>query len=278
MKLTVGMATYDDFDGVYFTVQALRLYHPEGIDDLEIIVVDNNPDSAHGKAVRDFVTSWVRNSQYIPFRDAVGTSSSRDKVFQVAKGEYVLCVDCDVLLAPDALRKFVDYLDANDCSDLLQGPMLLDDPTKCVTHMEPTWRGEMHGIWANYIAVTDLPSDPIEIPQHGLGIFGCRKDSWLGFNPHFRGFGGEEGYIHQKYRQANRTTWCLPFLQWGHRFQRPAGVKYPLTKYNKIRNYIIGRLELDCPYDDVIEHFSETASEAEIDKAVFDAREALNLH
>jgi hypothetical protein len=27
--LTLGMATYDDFDGVYFSVQAIRLFHPE---------------------------------------------------------------------------------------------------------------------------------------------------------------------------------------------------------------------------------------------------------
>ena len=27
--LTIGMATYDDYDGVYFTTQAIRLYHPE---------------------------------------------------------------------------------------------------------------------------------------------------------------------------------------------------------------------------------------------------------
>ncbi len=39
MELTVGMATYRDFDGVYFTIQALRLYHDmEGV---EILVVDN---------------------------------------------------------------------------------------------------------------------------------------------------------------------------------------------------------------------------------------------
>ena len=39
MELTVGMATYRDFDGVYFTIQALRLYHDmEGV---EVLVVDN---------------------------------------------------------------------------------------------------------------------------------------------------------------------------------------------------------------------------------------------
>ena len=39
MELSIGMATYDDFDGVYFTVQALRLY--QDIEDTEILVIDN---------------------------------------------------------------------------------------------------------------------------------------------------------------------------------------------------------------------------------------------
>jgi hypothetical protein len=71
---------------------------------------------------------------------------------------------------------------------------------------------------------------------------------------------------------------CHPSLRWLHRFQRPAGVAYPLTRYNKIRNYVIGRLELECDYDDVLEHFRETAPEAELEKAVFDAESLFNLH
>ena len=41
--LTIGMATYDDFDGVFFSVQAIRMYHKEILDDIEIVIVDNNP-------------------------------------------------------------------------------------------------------------------------------------------------------------------------------------------------------------------------------------------
>ena len=37
--LTVGMATYRDFDGVWFTISALRAYHPE----VDIVVVDASP-------------------------------------------------------------------------------------------------------------------------------------------------------------------------------------------------------------------------------------------
>ncbi|MGL1784034.1 hypothetical protein ACSTG0_23510, partial [Vibrio parahaemolyticus] len=74
-------------------------------------------------------------------------------------------------------------------------------------------------------AEPDLP--PFEIPMQGMGLFACRRDAWAGFNPDFRGFGGEEGYIHEKFRQRGGKVLCLPFLRWMHRFNRPLGLPYP---------------------------------------------------
>jgi hypothetical protein len=37
--LTIGMAAYNDFGGVYFTLQSLRLY--QDLRDTELLVVDN---------------------------------------------------------------------------------------------------------------------------------------------------------------------------------------------------------------------------------------------
>src|SRR5436305_1926863 len=58
--ITVGMAVFDDFNGVYFSIQALRLYHAEAMRRAEIVVVDNNPEGEEGRAVRDFLT-WMRS-------------------------------------------------------------------------------------------------------------------------------------------------------------------------------------------------------------------------
>jgi hypothetical protein len=41
-KLTIGLLTYDDFDGAYFTVQALRLYHPEAMDEVELLILEGH--------------------------------------------------------------------------------------------------------------------------------------------------------------------------------------------------------------------------------------------
>lgn len=58
--LTIGMSTYDDFDGVYFTVQSLRTYHSVlKNNDIEIIVLDNNPDSVHGQETAKFINGWA---------------------------------------------------------------------------------------------------------------------------------------------------------------------------------------------------------------------------
>ena len=47
--LTIGAATYDDFEGVFFTFQALRLANLERLDSLDLVVIDNNPTSSEGK-------------------------------------------------------------------------------------------------------------------------------------------------------------------------------------------------------------------------------------
>ena len=98
-------------------------------------------------------------------------------------------------------------------------------------------------------------SEPFEIEMQGLGVFSCRKDAWLGFNPRFRGFGGAEFYIHEKYRQAGHKCWCLPWFRWLHRFGRPLGVPYPLTTEDKLWNYLVGWNELGLSLEPIYENF-----------------------
>ncbi len=255
-KLTIGMVTYDDFDGVYFTVQSIRMHHPEVADHIEFVIVDNHPSSADGAAVADF-TKWLRTTQYVPYTERTGTAV-RDVVFQRARTDYVLCMDCHVLFVPGALERLIHlFREGRDEGNLLQGPLLYDDLRTLSTHFEPVWRDRMWGIWATDERGRNPDGEPFEIPMQGLGVFACRRDAWLGFSPHFRGFGGEEGYIHEKYRQHGRRTLCLPFLRWMHRFARPDGVPYPASIDDRIRNYLIGHLELGLDCQPVLDHFAE---------------------
>jgi GT2 family glycosyltransferase/Sec-independent protein translocase protein TatA len=252
VALTIGMATYNDFNGVYFTLQALRLY--QDLRDTELLVIDN----FGCPATKQLVEGWVHGARYVLATEVRGTAAAKDRVFREAHGEAVLCCDSHVLLAPGTVRRLKEYYREHpECPDLLQGPLVYDDLQTISTHFEPVWRGEMWGIWQTDPRGQDPEGEPFEIPMQGMGLFSCRKDAWPGFNPMFRGFGWEEGYIHEKVRRAGGRCLCLPWLRWTHRFGRLAGIEYPLTVEEKLRNYVIGHAELGWDLTPVLNHFSE---------------------
>ena len=255
-KLTIGMATYDDYDGVYFSVQAIRMFHPEVMDEIEILVIDNNPDGPCSKDLKALGSS-IQGYRYIPNDEIKGTGV-RGFVFQEAQTDYVLCIDSHVFIEPGAIRKLIDYFDAHpETPDLLQGPLVYDDLSSISTHFEPVWREGMMGIWSTDERGRDPDGEPFDIPIQGMGLAACRKSAWPGYNKRFKGFCVEEGYIHQKFRNAGGRTLCLPFLRWLHRFARPLGVPYENVWEDRIRNYLIAFDEVGLDQSEVIEHFSD---------------------
>jgi glycosyltransferase involved in cell wall biosynthesis len=221
---------------------------------VELLVIDNFGDDV----LRDFINSWAYDKvRYVRYTDVQGTSMPRNKVFEEAQGEWVICIDSHVLLAPNAVSDLLKWIeDNNDSRDLIQGPMLYDDTKIVADSFSDVWACGMWGTWS---INPNLPSEPFEIQMMGLGLFGCRKDAWLGFNDKFKGFGGEEGYIHQKYRNAGHKTLCLPFLKWLHYFHTRNGkvtCAYTPILSDRIHNYLIGFREVGLPVADVINHFN----------------------
>jgi hypothetical protein len=319
-KLTIGMAVYDDFNGAYFSIQAARFYHPEVLDSVEFLIIDNAPQLQGGRLLQDRVAGgWFgKNTRYIPMPQPVGTTAPRQRVFDEARGAAVLCMDSHVMLPAGTLARLLAWYDANPTTgDLLSGPMVYDHLRGGPTHYEDVWRKEMWGIWGSawacgcghadalhftphpdlegglvyrsltmapvpvgvcpacaralptglpfggfeqeltkrgYTALADQDT-PFEVPGMGLGLFTCRREAWQGFNPHFRAFGGEEMYIHEKFRAAGHRCLCLPWLKWLHRFPRDRGVPYMLSKYQKVRNYVLGHQELGLDIAPVYDHF-----------------------
>ena len=249
------MATYDDFDGVYFTVQCMRLAHPEVLADTSFLVVDNHPEGRTAAALRA-LAGKVPDFRYLPFRGYRGTAV-RDLIFREAAADIVMCVDPHILVRPGALRALLAYFDAApESRDIVQGPLLDDTFDGIVgTHFKPVWGGGMYGQWATDERVHDDSGDPFEIPMQGLGLFACRREAWPGLNPRFRGFGGEEGYLHEKFRQGGGRAMCIPALAWGHRFPRPGGVPYPADWQDRIRNYHLGWDEIGWDTAEIDAHF-----------------------
>jgi hypothetical protein len=263
-KLTIGMATYDDYDGVYFSIQALRLYQLKDIEkDVEIIVIDNNPESKQGQEVKRFSESWA-NVKYVPYNDRKSTFIKYE-IFKHATGIYTLGMDCHVLLEPNAIKNLLNYYEQNpNTNDLIQGPLLYDNLISISTKFDPVWRGNMYGTWGNNNEEMEK-GEPFEIPMMGMGAYSCRTAAWPKINENFKGFGGEEGYIHEKFRQAGGKTICLPNFKWVHRFGRPNGVPYRNNLEDRVWNYFVGWLEIHKDPNhqmirDIYGHFSESLS------------------
>lgn len=263
--LTIGMATYDDFDGLFFTIQSLRMYHPIcNTDEIEFIVIDNNPNSKHGEQNQKFVKR-IFNARYIPFEDKTSSFVKYCPILY-ASGEYIIIMDCHVLLYQNAVDFVLQYFNENPkTKNLIQGPMVMDDLNHYNTHWNPEFRGHMFGTWSNNKPAFEN-GEPFEIPLQGAGVMAFKKSNWVGVNSNFRGFGGEEGYIHEKFRMNGGKVLCLPQFKWMHRFGRPNGVPFPLKLEDRVWNYFLGYLELyknpnHSMINQIYEHFKTQINE-----------------
>jgi hypothetical protein len=260
-RLCVGMATFDDFDGAWFTIEAIRMFHPEIAGQISFVIVDNHPEGTAAASLKS-MENQVPFLRYIPFRGYRGTSV-RDLVFREANADIVCCVDSHVLIRPDALAALIRWFDGHPASmDLIQGPLLgskFDEPY--ASHFKPSWGAGMYGQWGLDDRAKDPGGEPFEIQMQGLGLFACRSQAWPGLNPRFRGFGAEEGYLHEKVRQAGGRVLCHPAIGWAHRFSRPAGIPYNPSWEDRFRNYLIGWNEIGWDAAGVADHYRELFKE-----------------
>ncbi|HWK79192.1 MAG TPA: glycosyltransferase family 2 protein, partial [Thermomicrobiales bacterium] len=133
VALTIGMPTYNDFDGVFFTVQALRL--SQDLADTEILVVDNFGCDHTRAFIENCDSPAIR---YVRRTEITGTAPAKDRVFREATGDAVLCCDSHILFAPDAIARLKAWWQERPGSlDLVQGPLLHDDLVSVSTHFDP---------------------------------------------------------------------------------------------------------------------------------------------
>ena len=103
-KLTIGMAHHNDFDGAYFSIQDIRkelLFNNRAdlLRNIEFVIIENDQKSQHAQAVQNL----SKNGGMTPIRvinmDSVqGTSATRNKIIEEATGNFVMVMNCHVLL------------------------------------------------------------------------------------------------------------------------------------------------------------------------------------
>jgi hypothetical protein len=210
--LTIAMVA-DDFDGVYFSIQAIRLYQPEVRDEVHFLVLDPRP-AVHGESLRG-LGAWLESYTYWPCTEAAGIAL-HDFPFRHGRSEFVLMLEPGALLAPGSLAALVAFLRHHSPGvELMQGPLVSANGRVLATHWEAGWEAGRCGR-----PVVDAAAErgqPFEIAMQDLGAFVCRRDAWPGINPRLGGAAGLEGYLHEKFRRTGGRTLCLPFLRWQRR-------------------------------------------------------------
>ena len=187
VALTIGMATYNDFNGVYFTLQALRWY--QDMRDTELLVIDN-----YGcQNTKELVEGWVHGGRYLLATEVRGTAAPRDLVFREARGEAVLCCDSHVLFAPGAIKRLKEYYREHpDCADLLQGPLVYDDSRGYPRTLNPSGGARCGGHGQPIPGGRIRRGNRSRYPCKAWGPSVAGRDAWPGFNPMFRGLGGKK--------------------------------------------------------------------------------------
>ena len=269
------MATYGEYDSVWFTLRGLTANHPR----CRYLVVDNSPEID----VRTRAITRASGGTYLHRPDLVGTSKPRDAVFQFADTPWVMCIDSHVLLETGAVQAALDYCTNHpESRDIISGPMIYDDGRGYATHWTSKAPPLFDGTWAQ--DARGAGAEPFEIPAMGLGLWMMRRAAWPGFNPLFRGFGGEEGYTHEIVRQRGGRALCLPGLRWCHKFRDVGGWNrnpappYPLRLEDHTWNLLVGHREAGIDVEPLIhEHFGSRLPKETWEQLVGQARTAQPL-
>ena len=271
------MAAHDDYDGVFFTIQSLRLHHqlPR---DTEFLVLDNNPASNHGRALAHF----AKTAPDIRVVEVTSRKSSFVKYDAAAhaSGDIILGLDCHVLLQLGFIDALLTYWSEHpDSHDMLTGPLLYNDLKANSAKMAPRWRGHDYGCWADDHAAMAIGL-PFPVEMQGMGCFSFLKKHFPKINPGFSGFGAEEWYVAEKVRQNGGRVICHPKLGWNHRFDWPPRT-FPLRLVDKVRNYYLGWLELygSLHHPMLVEmtnHWRGQMSATELDAVIASAASAHN--
>lgn len=254
IKLTIGCANWDDPEGAFWTYSSLRNNHFL-LPNVELLCVDDMPEPQEElKRV-----CGLSKTRYVHKPKANGPAHAKNSVFEEARGEYVLLLDCHVLLNRNCLENIFNLIAKDRIkNNIISGPLLNEAGDLYATELVPKLRGDFFGIWHNDPLLAN--GTLIEKIVWGMGsaFILCKKQAWHdvgGFPKNFRGFGGEEGIISELFRHKGGEHICNMGLGWVHRFMRTKPLSYTCTVNDKMRNYLIGAYLTGYNVHQFVEYF-----------------------
>lgn len=119
LDLSIVIVTYNSASDIVECIDSLE--RTKGETELEIIVVDN----ASSDCTVDLVRSQYHQVHLIANDHNVGFSRANNQAIALANGRFVMLLNPDTIVHPDALHRMVEFMDANP-SVAVCAPRLLD--------------------------------------------------------------------------------------------------------------------------------------------------------
>ncbi len=107
-KVSVLMPVYKT--NVDFLNESIKSILNQTFKDFEFIILDDCPDDPRENLVKSFNDERIK---YFKNKKNLGISDSRNKLIELASGEYLAIFDHDDISLPERLEKEVQYLDEN---------------------------------------------------------------------------------------------------------------------------------------------------------------------
>lgn len=264
-RLTIGLPHCCDYERAWHTLAAIHKTRLalKVVDRVQLLVGDNSKTIPNAELGAKHATELQKrmaelpNAKYVEFSTVAGTAPTKNEVIRQADGDFVLVLDAHCELANEVLARILAWIDANPLDDDIHHAMELhlrmvnDDGTPAVVCSH---RLERFGADGNFgiCAVNELAllpnAQPFKVATAGCGFFLIRKASWLGFHPEARGWGGEEHFIQERYRQAGRHAWVHPEFQYVHQYGHIEPPEYVGRDWvTKCRNVLLGYRALGYP-------------------------------
>ena len=235
-ELTIGVIHTGNRKALELTLETLLRDHD--LAGTELLVIGDRADKKTRKRVKKkFGARYLVNQME-------QAPCVMDQLFATASGEFVVCLEGAVRLQPGSVARLLAYYREHpETQDVLHGP-LMRGKRLVATHHTPSWRLTSWGTPARDHRGNDIDGDPFVIPMQERGVMSCRRATWPGMPPGWRGLGAEAGYLQERFRRRGGRALCLPGLRW-ERLERPQSTRprTPLAE-RQLRNHFAGAVDL----------------------------------
>lgn len=121
-KVAINLVTWN---GAKFVEQCLKSAANQSYKDFSVLIIDNGSTDETAEIICERFPQW----KIIRHRENLGFAKAHNQAIHWTDSEYVLCLNQDVVLAPDFLAEAVKFLDAHQLCAAISGKIyrLQDD-------------------------------------------------------------------------------------------------------------------------------------------------------